>query len=91
MVGSLQLDPDLMRPGWQAVENHRLSARVGPDPRGVIDSHMDVSDPGRYGQRGRPEHRHDVQIFRAILNHHPAKRQRFGKRRIDDDLRRWFV
>jgi len=52
---------------------------------------MDVSDPWRHGKRGRPEHRHDVQIFRAILNHHPARRQGFGQRRIDDDLRRWFV
>jgi len=89
MVRSLQLDRDLMRSGWLAVENNRLSARIGPGPRGVIDSHMDVSDPGRHGKRGRPEHRHDMQIFRAILNHHPAMRQGFGKRRIDDDLRRW--
>ena len=52
---------------------------------------MDVPDPGRYGKRGRTEHRHDVQILRAILNHHPAKRQRVGKRRIDDDLSRRLV
>ena len=91
MVRSLQLEQNLVRPGWQAVENHRLSAGIGPDPRGIIDRHMDVSDPGRHGKRGRPKHRHDVQILRAILNHHPATRQGFGQRRIDDDLRRWFV
>jgi hypothetical protein len=91
MVRSLQLEQDLMRPRWQGVENHGPSAQIGPDPGGVIESHMDVPDPGRHGKRGRPKHRHNVQIFRPILNHHPAMRQGFGQRRIDDDLRRWFV
>ena len=51
MVRIHQLDQDLMRPGWQAVENHRLSTRIDPDPRRVIDSQMDVSDPARHGVR----------------------------------------
>ena len=67
------------------------SPLASPNPWRVIDRHMDVPDPRRHAQRGSPEHRHDVQIFRAILNHHPAMRQGFGKRRIDDDLRRGFV
>ena len=91
MVGIDQLDQDLVPPGREALDNDRIAACVCPVPGGVIDRHMDVSDPGRHGKRGRPEHRHNVQIFRAILNHHPAMRQGFGKRRIDDDLRRWFV
>ena len=91
MVGIHQLDQDLVRPGREAVDNDRIAARVCPVPRGVIDRHMDVPDPGRNRERGRPEHRHEVQILRAILNHHPAMRQRFGQRRIDDDLRRWFA
>ena len=91
MVRRLQLEEDLMRPGRQAVENHRLSTRISPNPRGVIDRHMDVSDSGRDAKCGRPEDRHDVKIVRAILNHHPAMRQGFGQGRIDDDLRRWFV
>jgi hypothetical protein len=52
---------------------------------------VDVSDAGRHGKRGSTKHRHDVQIFSAILNHHPAPRKRFGQRRIDDDLRWRFM
>jgi hypothetical protein len=58
---------------------------------GVIDDPMDVSDPRRHRQCSRSEHRHDVQIFGAILDYCPAKRERLGKRRIDDDLGRGFV
>src|ERR1035441_7795609 len=91
MVSILELDKDLMRPGQQAVQNHGLSSRIHPDPRGIIDRHMDVSDPRRHGERSRPEHRCHMQVLRAILNHYTSMRQCFGQRRIDDDLRRWFV
>ncbi len=91
MVRGFQFEPNRVRPWWQAVENHRLSAGIGPDPRGIVDRHMDVSDAGRHGKRGRSKHRHDVQMFSAILNHHAPTRQGVGQRRIDDDLRRRFV
>ena len=50
--------------------------------------HVDVSNPRRHGERGRAKHRHDVQIFRAVLNDNAAARERLGQRRIDDDPRR---
>src|SRR5258705_491279 len=91
MVGIDQLDEDLVRPRREAIDNDGLSAGICPDPRGIVDRHMDVSDTGRDGQRGRSKHRHDVQVLSAILNHYPTPRQGLWQRRIDDDLRGWFV
>ena len=91
MNGIRQFDQDLVPPGREAIDDDRVAACVCPVPRGVIDRHVDVSDAGRHGKRRRPKYRHDVQILRAILNKHNATRQRSGKGRIEDDLRRWLV
>jgi hypothetical protein len=91
VVRTFQLNQDPMRPGQQAVQNHGLSACIDPDPRCIVDRHVDVSDPRRNGKRGRSEHRRHVQVLRTILNHYKAMRQGFGQGRIDDDFSRWFV
>src|SRR2546425_520513 len=91
MVGIDQLDEDRVRPWREAIDDNGIAAGVCPVPWGIVDRHMDVSDAGRHGKRGGSKYRHDVQMFGAILNHHPAPRQGFGQRRIDDDLRRWFM
>ena len=74
MVGIHQLDQDLVRPRRKALKNDWVSTSICPVPCGVIDCHMNVPDAGRDGKRSRPEHRHDVQILRAILNDYPAMR-----------------
>jgi hypothetical protein len=77
--------------GREPVQNYGLAAGVGPDPRGVIDRNVDVSNARRYGERGRAKDRCDVQIVRAVLNDDEAARERLGQRRIDNDLRRRLV
>ena len=52
---------------------------------------MDVFGRRRHRERGRPKYRHHVEILRTILNHHHANGEGLGERRIDNDLRRWFV
>jgi hypothetical protein len=74
MIRVLQLDQDVVRSGWKPVHDDRFAARVGPAPRSVIDGHMDVFDPRKYGNSGRPKHRHAMQILRAILNDYPTVR-----------------
>ena len=91
MVRIHQLNQDLVRSRGKTGYNDRLATRVSPMPGGAIDGHMDVADPRWYRKRGRSEYRHDMQIFSEILDHYPAKRQRSGKRRIDDDLGRRLV
>ena len=91
MVRIFQLDQDFVRPWGKSVNNERQATGVGPAPWVVIDGYMDVSDARRHCQRSRSEHRHNVQIFGAILDDYPALRQRLGKRRIDDDLSRRFI
>ena len=49
---------------------------------------MNVSDARRDSQSIWAEHRHNVQVLSTILyNHHSSGGERFGQRRIDDDLR----
>src|SRR5258707_1214637 len=91
MVGTYQLDEDLVRARREAIENHGLSAGISPEPRGVVDRHMDVSHAGRHGKRGRPKHRHYVQVFSAILNPHPPPRHRWRYRRSQDQSARPVV
>jgi hypothetical protein len=52
---------------------------------------MKMADARRHSQGGGAKHRHKVQVFRAILNHHAPVRKRLGKRRVDHKLRRRFV
>jgi len=85
MVRSFQLDADLVRPGRQAVQNHRLSL-ASARPRRIIDIHMDVSDPGRDGERGRPK---TGTMWRFSCDTElPRGHARGGRqRRINDELR----
>ena len=64
IVGIHQLDQDLVPPGRETLDNDRIATCGCPVPGGVIDRHMDVSDPGRHGERGRPKYRHDVESLR---------------------------
>jgi hypothetical protein len=91
MVGIDQLDEDRVRPWREAIDDDGISAGVCPMPCGVVDRHVDVSNPRRHGERLRSKHRHDVQVLGTILNEQHAARQRLCDGRIDDDLRRWFV
>jgi hypothetical protein len=68
MVGIRQFDPKFVPPRRKALKNYRIPACVCPMPQCVIDRHVNVSNPRRYGERGRPKYRHDVQILRAIPN-----------------------
>jgi len=52
----------------EAIDDDRIAAGVCPVPNGVIDRHVDVSDPGSYGERGRSKDRHNVQVLGTILN-----------------------
>ena len=40
----------------------------------VIDRHVDMSDPGRHGERRRSIDRHDLQVLGAIFQEHHAAR-----------------
>ena len=74
VVGIDQLDEDRVRPWSEAIDDDGIAAGVCPVPCGVIDRHVDMSDPGRYGKRRRSEYRHDVQVLDAILNKQHAAR-----------------
>ena len=91
VVGIDEFNQNLVRPWRKALENDRISAWVCPVPPGVIDGHVNVSDAGRHGDRGRPIYMRNLQILRAILNERDATRQPIGLRRIDDDLRLWLI
>src|SRR5258705_2328068 len=91
MVGIDQLDEDRVRPWREAIDDNGIAAGVCPVPCGVVDRHVDVSNPGSYGERRRSKDRHNVQVLGTILNEQYAARQRLCDGRIDDDLRRWFV
>src|SRR5258705_1188417 len=91
VVGIDQLDEDRVRPWREAIDDDGIAAGVCPVPCGVVDRHVNVSNLWSYGERRRPEYRHDVQVLGAILNKQHAARQRFRDGRIDNDLRRWVV
>jgi hypothetical protein len=91
MVCGLELQQDLVGAGREPVQNHGLAAGVGPDPRDVVDRNVDVSNAWGYGERSRAKDRRDVQILRAVLNDDKAARERFGQRRIDNDLPRRLI
>ena len=91
MVRGLQLKQYLMRSGREAVQRDRLPARAHPHPRKIVDAHVQMPDPRRYGNRSGAEHRNGVQIFGAILDHDATELQGIGERRIDDELRRRFA
>ena len=80
-----------MRAGREPVQNHGLAAGVGPQPHGVIDRHVDVSNAWGHRERSRAKDRRDVQMFRAVLNNDEPARERFSQRRIDNDLPRRLV
>src|SRR5208337_3343514 len=48
---------------------------------------MNVSDARRDSQSIRAEHRHNVQVLSTILYNRHSPGERFGQRRMDDDLR----
>ena len=91
MVGVDQFDEDLVRPRREAIDDDRIAAGVCPVPHGVIDRHVDVSDPGSHVERGRSKDLHNVQVLGTILNKQHAARERLCDGRIENDLRRWFV
>src|SRR5258706_13207633 len=73
MVGVDQFDEDLVRPRREAIDDDGIAAGVCPVPNGVIDRHVDVSDPGSHGERRRSKDRPHMQVLCTILNEqHPT-------------------
>ena len=88
VVRVLQFNEHFVRTGGKTHQDDWVTTRVCPHPCGIVDSHMKVSDARRDSQSIGAEHRHKVQVLSTILdNHHSTGGERFGQRRIDDDLR----
>jgi hypothetical protein len=88
MVRVSQFNEHFVRTRGKTHQDDRLPTRVCPHPCGIVDGHMKVSDARRDSQRIGAEHRHKVQVLRTIVdNRHPPRGERFGQRRIGDDLR----
>src|SRR5882757_5539206 len=91
MVCICKYDLNFVRSSRKIDEDKRLAARVSPVPRRAIDTNMDVSDTRRHIESIRAKHRHNSQILSPILDKDPSMGQRFGQRRIDDDLCRGLL
>src|SRR2546423_684766 len=74
VVGIDQLDEDRVRPWREVIDDNGIAAGVCPVPCGVVDSHVDVSNPGSHGERRRSKDRHNVQVLGAVLNDDPTAR-----------------
>src|SRR5208337_818468 len=75
----------------KTLQDDWVSTRICPHPRGIVESHMNVSDARRDSQGVWAEHRRNVQVLSTILdNHHAPRGERFGQRRIDEDIRGWL-
>ena len=55
MVGINQFDEDRVRPWCEAIDNHGIAAGVCPVPRGIIDRHVNMSNPWSHGERRCPK------------------------------------
>src|SRR5262245_24073376 len=84
VVGVRQLDQDVVAAGDSDGYDYRIVASMGPVPVGIVESHMEVPNPRRYGCRGRTEHRHDLQVLGAELKDGDSPRQRLALWGIDD-------
>src|SRR3954465_3183196 len=68
MVRVFQLDKHFVRTGRETHEDDWVSTRICPHPRGIIDSHVQVSDSRRDRQGIGAEHRRNVEVLSTILD-----------------------
>jgi hypothetical protein len=88
VVGVNQGNEHLVRTGGKTLQDDWVAARICPYPWGIVEVHMNVSYARRDSQSIGAEHRRNVQVLSTILNDHRSPGgERFGQRRIDDDLR----
>ena len=59
-----------------------------PVPRQAVNRDMQMTDPRRYAESGRPEHRYQMHVHDPVLDLDEAASQGFRKRRVDDHPRR---
>jgi hypothetical protein len=81
----------LCGPGARPLNNDRIAAYVCPVPSGVVDRHMNVSNPGRHGKRGRSKYGHYMQVLGAILDDYSSLGKFICKRRIDHNPSRRLI
>jgi hypothetical protein len=83
-------DQHAMRSGRQAMDDQRLVARIQPVPGSVIDGNVQMADPRYVAEVGRAIDENDAEVFGAVLNDCQAARECVGKRRCDDQTRRFL-
>src|SRR6266576_5182271 len=87
VVRVLQFKEHFVRTGGKTHQDDWVTTRICPAPWGIVDRHMKMSDARRDSQSIWAEHGHKVQVLSTILdNRHSPGGERFGQRRIDDDL-----
>ena len=72
VVRVLQFKGYLVRAGRKTHQDHRVSARIRPNPRRIIESHMYVPDTRGSSQGAGAEHRLKMNVLGTILNNNHA-------------------
>ena len=63
MVRVLQFNEHFVRTGGKTHQDDWFPTRICPHPRGIVESHMNVSDARRNSQSIGAEHRRNVEVL----------------------------
>ena len=75
VVRVIQFNDHFVRTKGKMLQDDWVTTRIGPHPRGIVETHMNVSDARRYGH-SRSEHRRNGQVLSTIWdNHHSPGRR----------------
>jgi hypothetical protein len=80
-----KLDEDVVTTGWQELNYDRLTARVDPMPRRVVEGNVEMPDPRDDLEPSAPVNGDDPEVVGAVGNHDESAREGIMKGSADDE------